>query len=44
MYVGIETERLKYTRICLHKKELRSEQYISLREALNADGNGNTVV
>ncbi|EFN61253.1 Uncharacterized ATP-dependent helicase YHR031C, partial [Camponotus floridanus] len=41
MYVKIETERLTYIR--LHQKELRSEQYIHLRDAMNADKNGNNV-
>nr|XP_041631043.1 uncharacterized protein LOC121502160 [Drosophila kikkawai] len=41
MYVKIETERLTYIR--LNQRRLRSEEYIHLRDAINADGNVNNV-
>ncbi|XP_073955775.1 uncharacterized protein isoform X1 [Choristoneura fumiferana] len=41
MYVKIETERLTYIR--LNQQQLRSEEYIHLRDAINADGNANNV-
>ena len=41
MYVKIETERLTYIR--LNQRQLRSEEYIHLRDAINADGNVNNV-
>lgn len=41
MYVKIETERLTYIR--LNQKQLRSEEYIHLRDAINADGDANNV-
>lgn len=41
MYVKIETERLTYIR--LNQQQLRSEEYIHLRDAINADGNVNNV-
>lgn len=41
MYCKIETERLNYIR--LNQKQLRSEEYIHLRDALNADGNAENV-
>ncbi|XP_063907387.1 uncharacterized protein LOC135125669 [Zophobas morio] len=39
MYVKIETERLTYIR--LNQRQLRSEEYIHLRDSINADGNVN---
>ncbi|GFU10381.1 helitron_like_N domain-containing protein [Trichonephila clavipes] len=39
MYAKIETERLLYIR--LNQTELRSEQYIHLRDAIVNDGNVN---
>lgn len=41
MYVKIETERLTYIR--LNQQQLRSEEYIHLRDAINTDGNVNNV-
>uniref|UniRef100_A0A8D8QFU6 Helitron helicase-like domain-containing protein n=1 Tax=Cacopsylla melanoneura TaxID=428564 RepID=A0A8D8QFU6_9HEMI len=41
MYVKIETERLTYIR--LNQTQLRSEQYIHLRDALNCDANAQDV-
>lgn len=41
MYCKIETERLTYIR--LNQQQLRSEEYIHLRDAINADGNLNNV-
>ena len=41
MYEKIETERLTYIR--LNQRRLRSEEYIHLRDAINADGNVNNV-
>ncbi|XP_015175981.1 PREDICTED: uncharacterized protein LOC107066151 [Polistes dominula] len=41
MYVKIETERLTYIR--LNQRQLRSEEYIHLRDAINADNNVNNV-
>lgn len=41
MYVKIETERLTYIR--LNQRQLRSEEYIHLRDAINVDGNVNNV-
>lgn len=40
MYAKIETERLLYIR--LHQAQLRSEEYIHLRDAIVNDGNANT--
>lgn len=36
MYAKMESERLLYIR--LHQKQLRADQYVHLRDALNADG------
>lgn len=41
IYVKIETERLTYIR--LNQKQLRSEECIHLRDAINADGDANNV-
>lgn len=41
MYVKVETERLTFIR--LNQQKLRSEEYIHLRDAINADGNANNV-
>lgn len=41
MYVKIETERLTFIR--LNQRKLRSEEYIHLRDALNADRDANNV-
>lgn len=41
MYVKVETERLTFIR--LNQKKLRSEEYIHLRDAINADGNAQNV-
>ncbi|XP_063931152.1 uncharacterized protein LOC135143203 [Zophobas morio] len=41
LYVKIETERLTYIR--LNQRQLRSKEYIHLRDAINADGNVNNV-
>ena len=37
MFAKIETERLLYIR--LNQRQLRSEDYIHLRDAINTDGN-----
>lgn len=46
MYCKIESERLNYIRF--HQKELRCEEYIHLRDAINNDGNaenlGRTII
>lgn len=41
MYVKVETERLTFIR--LNQAKLRSEEYIHLRDAINADGNAHNV-
>lgn len=41
MYVKVETERLTFIR--LNQAKLRSEEYIHLRDAINADGNAQNV-
>lgn len=41
MYVKIESERLTYIR--LNERQLRSEEYIHLRDSINVDGNVNNV-
>ncbi|XP_044592065.1 uncharacterized protein LOC123270186 [Cotesia glomerata] len=41
MYVKIETERLTYIR--LNQQQLRSEEYIHLRDAINADRDASNV-
>ncbi|KAI8430259.1 hypothetical protein MSG28_000593 [Choristoneura fumiferana] len=41
MYVIIQSERLTYIR--LNQQQLRSEEYIHLRDAINVDGNVNNV-
>lgn len=41
MYVKVETERLTF--IKLNQAKLRSEEYIHLRDAINADGNARNV-
>ncbi|XP_053968313.1 uncharacterized protein LOC128869734 [Anastrepha ludens] len=41
MYVKVETERLIFIR--LNQAKLRSEEYIHLRDAINADGNAQNV-
>ncbi|XP_062541344.1 uncharacterized protein LOC134209376 [Armigeres subalbatus] len=41
MYVKIETERLTFIRF--NQQKLRSEEYIHLRDAVNADGNINNL-
>ncbi|XP_031333941.1 uncharacterized protein LOC116163953 [Photinus pyralis] len=41
MYAKIETERLLFIR--LNQRQLRSEEYIHLRDAINTDGNANNV-
>lgn len=41
MYVKVETERLTFIR--LNQAQLRSEEYIHLRVAINADGNAQNV-
>lgn len=41
MYAKIETERLLFIR--LNQRQLRSEQYIHLRDAINNTGNANDV-
>lgn len=41
MYVKIETERLNYIRF--NQSKLRSDDYVHLRDAINADENPNTI-
>ncbi|CAF4940496.1 unnamed protein product [Pieris macdunnoughi] len=41
MYVKVETERLTFIR--LNQAKLRSEEYIHIRDAINADGNAQNV-
>lgn len=41
MYVKIETEQLLFIR--LNHTKLRSEEYIHLRDAINADGNAQNI-
>lgn len=41
MYAKIETERLNFIRF--NQSELRSEEYIHLRDAINNDANGNDI-
>lgn len=41
MYAKIETERLNFIRF--NQKQLRSEEYIHLRDAINNDGNVNDI-